>query len=162
MAKLGTFSTSQGSCNYDVTYTVFDTVSFLSIEDDAVFVETDDEELSDQYTIGIIATIQVPTDSENTQFNELTASYAFNLDLELPTDPCETTVFDEFVIQDMKTSVLGDAVSVSFDQQADQSSRENGDLTGHSFCGERAYSLKSNQPAALVFDPELRTLKLET
>lgn len=66
IAKLGTFSTSQGSCNYDVTYTVFDTVSFLSIEDDAVFVETDDEDLSDQYTIGIIATIQVPTDSENT------------------------------------------------------------------------------------------------
>jgi len=42
-AKLGTFLTDQGSCGYSVTYTVFDTVSFLSIEDDAVFVETDDE-----------------------------------------------------------------------------------------------------------------------
>ena len=64
--KLGTLSTSQGSCSYDVTYTVFDTVSFLSIMDDAVFVETDDEELHGQYTLGIIATIQVPTDSDKT------------------------------------------------------------------------------------------------
>ena len=72
-------------------------------------MQTDDYAHEMVYQVQILAKIQVPTDLTLSDYEEMQSTFTFELDLLIPIDPCTITRFDELILADMETVVLGTA-----------------------------------------------------
>ena len=126
-----------------------------------IAIQTDDRSQDGTYSIDIKAQITVPTDFSNTEFQTLESIHNFKLELFVPLELCQITIFDETILVEMVTSVLGEPQSQSFDEVQDSESKASGDNSGLTFCGPRIYSI-IDLPPYIQFDPESREITLST
>ena len=102
-------------------------------------MQTNDVSLHGDHQVVLAAYIGVPSDFTQTIINQKKAEHTFTVTL---VDTCKTAQLDDLVIEEMRTSVLGESVLTTFENVQDSASREGGDVSGLEFCGPRSYSLK--------------------
>ena len=77
-----------------------------------VTVQTDMQEVEGTYNIQVIATVEVPDDYTKSSFTTLESLSSFELVVYVP---CKRTEFDELILLDMATAVLGESDLQKFD-----------------------------------------------
>ena len=155
--SLGPILVSQDLCNYPISYEVLGDETFVTIDTGEVKIINNDIKLDGDFQIVLRAFTLVPTDFTSTKTTEKKVDHTFTLTM---IDTCLSTELDELDIADMRTSVLGEPITLNFDNVKDSASRDSGDVSGVEFCGVRSYALQSNQMTSLTLDASKRILEL--
>ena len=127
------------NCGYQVTTSLSNSHSFMTLNQDASQIEFFTSSMDDinTYTVTISSTIQVPTDYTRAEFVDMTAEQSIQVEI---LDPCSQTVFNSFSITDMQITI-NDLTNGQQTQQLpevqDSVSLSVGNQDGLTACGAR-------------------------